>query len=122
MVDNTRVGWEANTFHQYVFAAVVLGLICWAVEPAPALAVFDTKLVLSIISAGVFSSAVAFLLMIALMKRWGATRMSSVTYFSPVIAMGTDILFRGRMPQGIELVGMALIFISLWLIQKKVDN
>ena len=122
MVDNTRVGWEANTFHQYVFAAVVLGLICWAVEPAPALAVFNTKLVLSIISAGVFSSAVAFLLMIALMKRWGATRTSSVTYFSPVIAMGTDILFRGRMPQGIELVGMALIFISLWLIQKKVDN
>lgn len=122
MVDNTNVGWEANTFHQYLFAAIVLWLVSLAWEPTPALHVFDTKLILSIISAGVFSSAVAFLLMIALLKRWGATRMSSVTYFSPVIAMGTDILFRGRMPQGAELIGMALIFISLWLIQKKVES
>ena len=122
MVDNHSVGWEANTLHQYLFATIILGIISFAWEPTPALHVFNTKLVLSIISAGVFSSAVAFLLMIALMKRWGATRMSSVTYFSPVIAMGTDILFRGRMPQEIELIGMALIFVSLWLIQKKVEG
>ncbi len=122
MVDNTELNWEANTFHQYVFAAVVLCLISLGTEPAPALAVFNTKLVLSIISAGVFSSAVAFLLMIALMKRWGATRMASVTYFSPVIAMGTDILFRARTPHTPELIGMVLIFASLWLIQKPLKN
>ena len=122
MVDNTELNWQANTFHQYVFAAVVLGVISFMFEPTPALAVFNTKLVLSIISAGVFSSAVAFLLMIALMKRWGATRMASVTYFSPIIAMGTDILFRGRTPHAAELAGMVLIFVSLWLIQKKVEN
>ena len=121
MVDNTAVNWEANTFHQYVFAAVVLLVISLLIEPMPSLTVFNTKLVLSVISAGVFSSAVAFLLMIALMKRWGATRMASVTYFSPIIAMGTDILFRGRTPHMPELVGMVLIFISLWLIQKKVN-
>ena len=122
MADNTEINWEANTFHQYVFAAVVLGVISVSAEPAPALAVFNTKLVLSILSAGVFSSAVAFLLMIALMKRWGATRMASVTYFSPVIAMGTDILFRGRTPHTPELIGMVLIFASLWLIQKPLKN
>ena len=122
MVDNTELNWQANTFHQYMFAAVVLGVISYATEPVPALAVFNTKLVLSIISAGVFSSAVAFLLMIALMKRWGATRMASVTYFSPIIAMGTDILFRGRTPHLPELIGMVFIFVSLWLIQKKVEG
>ena len=122
MVDNTELNWKANTFHQYMFAAVVLGIISFLTEPTPALMVFNTKLVLSIISAGVFSSAVAFLLMIALMKRWGATRMASVTYFSPIIAMGTDILFRGRTPHLPELVGMVLIFVSLWLIQKKVEG
>lgn len=122
MVDNTELNWEANTFHQYVFAAVVLGLISLSAEPAPALAVFNPKLVLSIISAGVFSSAVAFLLMVALLKRWGATRMASVTYFSPVIAMGTDILFRARTPHSPELIGMVLIFASLWLIQKPLKN
>lgn len=120
MVDHTAIAWQANTFHQYLFAAVVLGGISFLTEPVPAWNIFNTKLVLSIISAGVFSSAVAFLLMIALIKRWGATRMASVTYFSPIIAMGTDILFRGRTPHVPELVGMALIFISLWLIQKKV--
>lgn len=118
MVDNTTLNWEANTFHQYLFAVVVLGIISLLSEPVPALSVFNTKLVLSIVSAGVFSSAVAFLLMLALIKRWGATRMASVTYFSPIIAMATDILFRGRTPHTPELIGMLLIFVSLWLIQK----
>lgn len=120
MVDNTTLPWQANTFHQYLFAAVLLGGISLLAEPIPALSAFSGKVVLSIISAGVFSSAVAFLLMVALIKRWGATRMASVTYFSPIIAMGTDILFRGRTPHSAELVGMLLIFISLWLIQKKI--
>ncbi|MBP5404253.1 MAG: DMT family transporter [Elusimicrobiaceae bacterium] len=122
MVDNTQLNWEANTFHQYLFATIILCGVSLLTEPTPTLAVFDTKLLLSILSAGVFSSAVAFLLMIALIKRWGATRMASVTYFSPIIAMGTDMLFRGRMPHSAELLGMILIFISLWLIQKKVEN
>lgn len=121
MVDNTTLNWQANTFHQYLFAAVVLGLVAWAAEPVPSWTVFNSKVVLSIFCAGVFSSAVAFLLMLALLKRWGATRMASVTYFSPIIAMGTDILFRGRTPHLPELIGMGLIFVSLWLIQKKVD-
>jgi len=122
MVDNHSLGWEANTFFQYLFAAVALLLISFCTEPIPAASVFSTKVVLSIISAGVFSSAIAFLLMLALLRRWGATRMASVTYFSPIIAMGTDILFRGRTPHSAELAGMALIFISLWLIQKKVKG
>jgi len=122
MVDNRSLGWEANTFYQYLFAALVLLAISFCTEPTPVLSSFTTKLVLSIISAGVFSSAVAFLLMVALLKRWGATRMASVTYFSPIVAMGTDILFRGRVPQGPEIIGMVLIFTSLWLIQKKVTQ
>ena len=122
MVDNTSVPWQANTFYQYLFAAIALLIISLLFEPIPSLSVFNTKVIISIISAGVFSSAVAFLLMIALIRSWGATRMASITYFTPIIAMGTDILFRGRVPQGAELAGMALIFISLWLIQKKVTS
>ena len=76
--------------------------------------------IISIISAGVFSSAVAFLLMVALIKRWGATRMASVTYFTPVVAMGSDIIARGRIPSGLELVGLGILFVSLFLIQKPV--
>lgn len=122
MVDSTAVSWQANTLHQYLFSAAVLGIIALSVEPTPHLQVFDTKLVLSILIAGVFSSAVAFLLMLALLKRWGATRMASLTYFTPVIAMLTDIIFRARTPLMRELAGLFFIFISLWLIQKQVKN
>ena len=101
---------------------MILFVISFLVEPTPAWSVFNPKLVFSIVYVGVFSSAVAFLLMVELIRRWGATRMASVTYFTPIVAMGTDILFRARMPQGYELAGMFLIFVSLWLIQKKVEE
>ena len=121
MVDSNAMTMEANTFHQYLFAAVVLLIVCFFVEPVPPAAAFTTKVVLSIISAGVFSSAVAFLLMVALIKRWGATRMASVTYFTPVVAMASDMIAFGRMPSGAEIGGLCLIFVSLILIQKKVE-
>ena len=121
MVDSNAMTMEANTFHQYLFAAVVLLIVCFFVEPVPPASAFTTKVVLSIISAGVFSSAVAFLLMVALIKRWGATRMASVTYFTPVVAMASDMIAFGRMPSGAEIGGLCLIFVSLILIQKKVE-
>ncbi len=121
MVDSNAMTHEANTFHQYLFSAVVLLIISFLAEPVPAASAFTTKVVLSIISAGVFSSAVAFLLMVALIKRWGATRMASVTYFTPVVAMASDMIAFGRMPTGAELGGLLLIFASLVMIQKKVE-
>lgn len=122
MVDSNAVSLEANTFQQYLFSALALLLIAGILEPFPPLSAFNGKVILSIFSAGVFSSAVAFLLMVALIKRWGATRMASVTYFTPVVAILTDIIFRARTPHGLELLGLGLIFVSLWLIQKKVSE
>lgn len=120
MVNSKAIPHEANTFHQYLFAAVALLLIAGLTEPFPPAEAFTPKVIISIISAGVFSSAVAFLLMVALIKRWGATRMASVTYFTPVVAMGSDIIARGRIPSGLELIGLGILFISLFLIQKPV--
>ena len=122
MVDSNAVSLEANTFHQYLFSAVVLLAVAFMAEPVPAASAFTGKVVISIFCAGVFSSAVAFLLMVELIKRWGATRMASVTYFTPIVALATDMLFRARMPHTPELIGMGLIFISLWLIQKPIKE
>lgn len=121
MVDSNAVSLEANTFNQYLFSAIALLAVAFWAEPVPPVSAFTGKVIISIICAGVFSSAVAFLLMVELIKRWGATRMASVTYFSPIIAMMTDMIFRARMPHTPELIGMGLIFISLWLIQKPVQ-
>lgn len=122
MVDSKAVSLEANTFHQYLFSAVVLLLIALCFETTPSWHVFDMKLTLSILSAGVLSSAVAFLIMLELLKRWGATRMASVTYFTPIVAMASDMIARSRMPNRYEIIGIGIIFISLWLIQKKVED
>ena len=121
MVDSNAVSLEANTFNQYLFSAVVLLAVAFVLEPFPAASAFTGKVIISIFCAGVFSSAVAFLLMVELIKRWGATRMASVTYFTPIVALATDMIFRARMPHTPELIGMGLIFISLWLIQKPVQ-
>ena len=121
MVDSNAVSLEANTFNQYLFSAVVLLVVAFVLEPFPAASAFTGKVIISIFCAGVFSSAVAFLLMVELIKRWGATRMASVTYFTPIVALATDMIFRARMPHTPELIGMGLIFISLWLIQKPVQ-
>lgn len=120
MVDDSSTSAQANTFHQYLFSAVILLIIATSLETPPALADFSFKVIVAIFCAGIFSSAVAFLLMVELIKRWGSTRMASVTYFSPVVAIVGDMIFLHRMPVGHEIIGLGIVFLSLFLIQKPV--
>ncbi|MBR3632522.1 MAG: DMT family transporter [Elusimicrobiaceae bacterium] len=122
MVDDHSTTLEANAFHQYVFSAVILLVVALFTEPLPAWSVFSGKVIISIICAGVFSSAIAFLLLVALLKRWGSTRTSAVSYFTPVVAMLTDILISGRMPTIHEVIGLIIILVSAALIQKPVQE
>ena len=122
MVDNNNVSLEANTFYQYFLSAVILLIVSCVAEPFPALKQFSLKVIISIICAGVFSSAIAFLLMVELIKRWGATRMSAVTYFSPIIAMLLDIFALKRYPTDLEIVGLCIIFLGLFLINKPIKS
>lgn len=120
MVDSSRVSYEANTFHQYLFSALVLLAVSLAFEPVPAWAAFTPKVIISIIATGVLSSAVAFLIMVYLLKRWGATRMASVAYLTPVITLLGDMTFFGHVPSAHEVIGLLAVFASLFLIQKPV--
>ena len=122
MVDNHKVSLEANTFYQYLLSAVILLIVSAVAEPFPPLSSFSAKVVISIICTGVFSSAVAFLLMVELIRRWGATRMASVTYFSPIIAMLLDIFALKRYPTTLEIIGLCIIFVGLFLINKPIKS
>ena len=122
MVDNNKTTLEANTFYQYLISAVILLIVSCLAEPFPPANSFSAKVIISIICAGVFSSAIAFLLMVELIKRWGATRMASVTYFSPIIAMVLDIFALRRYPTSYEIIGLCIIFAGLFLIQKPLKN
>ena len=118
MVDDKSTTLEANTFYQYLISALILLILSFIAEPFPPLANFSAKVIISIICAGVFSSAIAFLLMVELIKRWGATRMASVTYLTPVVAMLLDIFALKRYPTTEEIIGLCIIFAGLFLIQK----
>ncbi len=122
MVDNNSTTLEANTFYQYLISAAILLILSFIAEPFPPLAKFSGKVIFSIICAGVFSSAIAFLLMVELIKRWGATRMASVTYITPVIAMILDIFALHRFPTFNEIIGLCIIFAGLFLIQKPITT
>ena len=122
MVDNNSTTLEANTFYQYLISAIILLIVSYLAEPFPAANQFSAKVIISIICAGVFSSAIAFLLMVELIKRWGATRMASVTYFTPVIAMLLDIFALRRYPTAYEIIGLCIIFAGLFLIQKPIKE
>lgn len=122
MVDSTHTTLEANAFHQYVFSAIILLIFALCLETAPSASVFSGKVIVSIICAGVFSSAIAFLLLVALLRRWGATRASAISYFTPVVAMLTDIIVSSRFPNKYEIIGLAIILVSSLLIQKPVKD
>ena len=121
MVDSQAVSLEANAFHQYLFSAVVLLFVAVSCEPLPAWSSFSTKVIVSIIYAGFVCSAIAFLLLVALLKRWGATRASAISYFAPVVAMIGDLIAYHRFPGINEIIGLVLILISSALIQKAVS-
>jgi len=120
MVDHSTISTEANIFHQYFFALIVMGAAALVFGQTPAGAAFDAKTVLSMVYGGVVSSAIAFLLLLALIKRLGALRAASVTYLVPIVALGLDFIDTGRVPGLNEFAGMFLIFVSLFIIQRPV--
>ncbi|ACC97637.1 protein of unknown function DUF6 transmembrane [Elusimicrobium minutum Pei191] len=123
MVDHNTISIEGNIFHQYVFSAVILAIIsvCFGTMPS-AETLTQPKVLGSMIYVGVFSSAIAFLLLLELIRRLGALRASAVTYLVPIVALILDFGSTGRIPAGNEFFGVFLIFISLLMIQKPIKK
>ena len=117
-VDKATMSHEGNVFNQYLFAVVLLGAISLAFGKMPSANVFTAKVWISMIFVGVFSSAVAYLILIELIKRLGAMRASAVTYLVPLVSLSLDFASTGRIPLLNEVGGILLIFASLYLIQK----
>ncbi|WP_424245600.1 drug/metabolite transporter (DMT)-like permease [Elusimicrobium posterum] len=121
MVDHNTISIEGNIFHQYLSAGVVILIIALIFGNAPSVQTLTQPKVLgSMVYVGVFSSAIAFLLLLTLIKRLGATRASAATYVVPLISLCLDFIDTGRIPALIEIGGTALIIFSLVLIQKPV--
>jgi drug/metabolite transporter (DMT)-like permease len=68
-----------------------------------------------LISLGVLGTAVAFVCMVTLAARVGATRGSILTYVEAVIALVLGVVFRNETVRPIELIGCAIILGAAWL-------
>ena len=114
-----KITWQQSVFHQYLFSMVFLFIVSLLAGPKlPSLEqVLSPKVIISVLYVALCSSAAALLLLMKLLKEWGALRASMATYLVPFIAVGSDFLMNGRIPDKYEVIGMIIIIVSLVLIQ-----
>lgn len=104
--------------------AVALGLSALAYLPIVALtggwptAVPSTMTIVSVVVLAVLCSAVAFLLMFALVAEVGPIRMSAITYVNPAVAVLAGALFLGEAISVWTLVGFATILAGCALVTR----
>jgi len=83
----------------------------------PAMPVIVAVLVLAVVC-----SALAFVLMFALVAEIGPIRMTAITYVNPAVAVVAGALVLGEAITGWTIVGFALILVGCWLVTKPASN
>jgi drug/metabolite transporter (DMT)-like permease len=68
---------------------------------------------------GLVGSGVAYLAFFRLVRRWGATRTSTVAYILPVVGIGLGVLYAGETVDGLTLAGTALIIAGVALVNAR---
>jgi drug/metabolite transporter (DMT)-like permease len=69
----------------------------------------------AVVLLGAFGTGLAFVAIVRLLGRVGATRASIVTYFFPVVAIALGAAFRDEAITTAAVVGTALILVGAWL-------
>ena len=76
---------------------------------------FGMRPSLFLVSLGILGTAVAFVCMVTLAARVGATRGSILTYVEAVIALALGVVFRHEKVRAIEVAGCSVILGAAWL-------
>jgi len=79
----------------------------------------STQVVVAIIVLAVVCSAVAFLLMIALIGEIGPVRMTTITYVNPAVAIVAGAVVLGERVTVWTIVGFVLVIAGSWLVTRK---
>jgi drug/metabolite transporter (DMT)-like permease len=66
----------------------------------------------------VFGTALAFVAMVGLSARVGATRASSLTYFEAIIALALGAIVRDEQIVALELTGCGVLLLGAWFISR----
>ena len=113
-----NITMEQNIYHQFMFSSLSLLLVALlSGETLPSSAIFEPKVLISMLYVGICSSALALLLLFKLLKEWGALKASAATYFVPVVAVALDYILNGVVPSIHTITGMVIIIVSLLLIK-----
>ena len=79
----------------------------------------STSVVVSIVVLAVICSALAFLLMVALITEIGPMRATTITYVNPAVAILAGVLVLGELVTVWTIVGFALVLTGSWLVTRK---
>jgi drug/metabolite transporter (DMT)-like permease len=74
---------------------------------------------LAMVPLGALGTGLAFVAMVNLAGRTGATRGSIAIYFTPIVAIGLGVLFRSERIATLALVGVVLVIIGAWLTSRR---
>jgi drug/metabolite transporter (DMT)-like permease len=78
----------------------------------------STEVVVSIVVLGVICSALAFLLMVALIAEIGPVRATTITYVNPAVAILAGVLVLGERVTIWTVVGFVLVLSGSWLVTR----
>lgn len=79
----------------------------------------STNVVIAIIVLAVVCSAIAFLLMIALIAEIGPVRTTTITYVNPAVAIIAGALVLGEKVTVVTILGFALVIAGSWLVTRR---
>ncbi|TQK19197.1 drug/metabolite transporter (DMT)-like permease [Microbacterium sp. SLBN-154] len=115
-----HTGMSALTFSflNIGIAAVIMIVLTPAIAWAPVQ--LTPAIVLSLILLGAFGTGLAYIWNQNVVRAWGPTRASTVTYITPVIGVALGILILGERLSWNEPVGALVVFAGILLAQGRV--
>jgi drug/metabolite transporter (DMT)-like permease len=114
---NTGVSAVVFTFIYIALAALVLLLLTPLTSPAPLR--LDPAVIGAIVLLGALGTGFAYVWNQNVVRAWGATRASTVTYITPVVGVLLGIIVLGEVLVWNEPVGAVLVIVGVLLAQRR---
>jgi len=119
-VSETGMSALMFSFLNIGIAAVVMLALTPVVARSPVR--LDLWITLSLLALGCLGTGVAYIWNQNVLRAWGPTRASTVTYITPVVGVALGILLLGERLSWNEPVGAALVFLGILLAQNRLGR
>jgi drug/metabolite transporter (DMT)-like permease len=116
-VSDTGMSALVFSFLNIGIAAVIMVALTPFVALSPVR--LDAWIVLSLIALGCFGTGIAYIWNQNVLRAWGPTRASTVTYITPVVGVALGIVLLGEHLSWNEPAGALLVFVGILLAQDR---